>query len=454
MRRALKKTAAVLMSLLLTVSGSGCREVTGLDAQTLMSPPKTTEDRQAIFSLMRGDSADVTLVYPKNGENRSAVISRDLNGDGLTEVVSFCVSKETGGIRLEFFSKDAEGKWYSLARFASAANQVDRVMFGDLTGDGAKEIIVGWGDPQTATSSVSVYRLGGDAVAEFSMSTVTYGEMLLTDFDDNSVQELFVLESPAQLSEEKTALIGSLYRFDGEQPYISQTVQLDPAVTRYAAVSFSPINSWRSTVVLDGVKADGRMTTQIIGYDEVTQMLSSPLLSEAENPTDRGAEVAVSSRDVNDDDILDIPTAELVLSPGEGAPDSTNYVVTWNNFSFGDSLFTPVCRSILNTAENYVVPLPDDGRKYGCMNDPVTRTATFFTYSKMSYSGAPVDRRDVFAVTVYTEEQWNERDTARRELLLSSTAGRVYVLSILDDALSPDSEPIKTVRERFQILSE
>ena len=82
MRRVLKKIAVFVLSLALLVSASGCAELTGLDAQSLMSPPKTTADRQAIYALMRSDQSEISLVYPKNGEYRSAIISKDLNGDG------------------------------------------------------------------------------------------------------------------------------------------------------------------------------------------------------------------------------------------------------------------------------------------------------------------------------------------------------------------------------------
>ncbi|MGN0479052.1 MAG: FG-GAP repeat domain-containing protein, partial [Hominenteromicrobium sp.] len=407
MRAVFNKITAFCLAALLAVCLSGCGGFTGLDAQTLMSPPRTTADRQAIYALMRGDGADISLVYPKNGEYRSAIISRDLNADGTAEIVSFCSSGEAGGVRIEFLSKDSGGAWYSLARFTTAANQVDRVLFGDLTGDGTEEIVVGWGDPLTATASVSVYRLAGGAVHEFSMRTVLYSELLLTDFDDDAVQELFVVDAGQSSGGENevSTPLGSLYRFDGEQPYVSQTVPLDGAVTRYAAASFAQINSWRRAVVLDGYKADGRMVTQVIGYDEVTQLLSSPLSEAGEegtNPSDRATAVAVTSRDINGDGILEIPTAELVVeADGNGTPDSTNYVVTWNTFSFADCTLTPVCRSILNTTENYLVPLPNGGG-YGCTNDPVTRTATFFRYTQKGYGGAFLGQQVIFAITVYS----------------------------------------------------
>ena len=157
MRGKLKKLFAAVLAVLLALSFSGCSELTGLDAQALMSPPKTTADREAIYALMGGGVGDVTLVYPKCGDYRSAIISRDLDGCGTSEVVSFCANGDAGGTRLEFFKKNTDGVWNSMARFTSAATQVDKVFFGDLTGDGMDEIIVGWGDPLTATASVSVY---------------------------------------------------------------------------------------------------------------------------------------------------------------------------------------------------------------------------------------------------------------------------------------------------------
>ena len=163
------------------------------------------------------------------------------------------------------------------------------------------------------------------------MTTVSYSEMLLTDFDSDNIKELFVLQA-AQTSGEEIMALGGLYRFDGDQPYVSKTVPLDAAVTRYTSVSFSQVNSWRRAAVLDGVKADGHMLTQVIGYDEASDRLISPLSNE-ENATDRPTAAAAVSRDVNKDGILEIPTAELTINGSETTADSTGYVITWNTYS-------------------------------------------------------------------------------------------------------------------------
>ena len=275
-----------------------------------------------------------------------------------------------------------------------------------------------------------------------------YSEILLTDFDSDNIKELFVLQA-AQTSGEEIMALGGLYRFDGDQPYVSKTVPLDAAVTRYTSVSFSQVNSWRRAAVLDGVKADGRMLTQVIGYDEASDRLISPLSNE-ENATDRPTAAAAVSRDVNKDGILEIPTAELTINGSETTADSTGYVITWNTYSLQDNTLTPVCTSILNTAENYNLFLPSSEDNYGCQNDTVTRTATFFTYTQIGFNGNYLGREDKFSIRVYTEEDWAEKEQDDEDILLSSSAGRVYVLRILDDSMAESDE--KTLQSGFEVL--
>ena len=76
---------------------------------------------------------------------------------------------------------------------------------------------------------------------------------------------------------------------------------------------------------------------------------------------------------MNKDGILEIPTAELTINGSETTADSTGYVITWNTYSLQDNTLTPVCTSILNTAENYNLFLPSSEDNYGCQNDTLTR---------------------------------------------------------------------------------
>ena len=86
----------------------------------------------------------------------------------------------------------------------------------------------------------------------------------------------------------------------------------------------------------------------------------------------------------------------------------------------------------------------------GCQNDTVTRTATFFTYTQIGFNGNYLGREDKFSIRVYTEEDWAEKEQDDKDILLSSSAGRVYVLRILDDSMAESDE--KTLQSGFEVL--
>ena len=459
MRHFLERITALFLLCCFMLAFSGCAELTGLDAQGLMLPPKTTADHQAIYELMRDGQTDIKLVYPKNGEYRSAVVSKDIDKDGSLDVVTFCVNSEAGGIRLEFFSREKDGNWYSRAEFISTANQVDRVFFGDVTGDGQEEIVIGWGDPFTATASISVYCLTNRGAEEIQMSAQPYSEMIMTDFEGDGISELFVLEVTGQPAEDGSVEVplGRLFRFNGEQSYVAQTVPLDPAITRYTSAVFMPVNSWHKAAVIDGIKADGRMITQVIGYNGTTQMLEAPLsnaTTETPNLTDRAAALSINARDINNDTVIEIPTAELRVRKSNTAVDSTGYCVTWNTYSPEDNRFTPVCSSIVNAAENYYLMLPAGTENIACANDTVTRRATFFRYERKGYDDLLIGQQDLCSITVYSETAWESTGIQEEDIMLGSLAGRVYALSVLDPELSTESDLIRRIAEGFKILSE
>ena len=153
-----KRLAALALGALLCLCQAGC-SFTGLDAQNLMSPPRANLEQQGIYELLQeGDSQELTFVYPKRGENRSAIIMKDWTGDGVSDAVGF-VSTEGGGVRVSFLEKYQE-RWRTAASFVNAATQVDLVTFGDVNGDGAQDVLIGWGSAAGTTgrtAAVSAY---------------------------------------------------------------------------------------------------------------------------------------------------------------------------------------------------------------------------------------------------------------------------------------------------------
>ena len=308
-----KRLAALALGALLCLCQAGC-SFTGLDAQNLMSPPRANLEQQGIYELLQeGDSQELTFVYPKRGENRSAIIMKDWTGDGVSDAVGF-VSTEGGGVRVSFLEKYQE-RWRTAASFVNAATQVDLVTFGDVNGDGAQDVLIGWGSAAGTTgrtAAVSAYLYRDGDVTETLLGT--YGEMAVTDFDGDGVSEVFTVDKYVAAEEEGAEALPAqahIYAWQDGALQELHTASADNSITSYTAIHFGKLGRDLSAVVVDGAKADGSMTTQVFTLEDGL-LLNSPAGVNSEsyqNPFSRPSAAVFTSQDVNGDGLLEIPVA-------------------------------------------------------------------------------------------------------------------------------------------------
>ena len=146
------KRLALLLALAAALSGlPGC-SFTGISAQNLISPPAATADQQSIYRLLQGTQTEITLIYPKSGEHRSAIIMCDFTGDGVEDAIGFHATAD-GGSQVQFLTKSG-GEWAVAALFRNPASQVDRVCFGAMP-DGGQAVFIGWGTTAGTTSRLA-----------------------------------------------------------------------------------------------------------------------------------------------------------------------------------------------------------------------------------------------------------------------------------------------------------
>ena len=122
----IKRLASLALGAVLCLAQAGC-SFSGLDAQNLMSPPRASLDQQGIYELLQGDQQELTLVYPKRGDHRSAIIMHDWSGDGVEDAVGFVALDR--GVEVHFLEK-SQGDWRAAASFGNTATQVDLCALG------------------------------------------------------------------------------------------------------------------------------------------------------------------------------------------------------------------------------------------------------------------------------------------------------------------------------------
>ncbi len=203
--------AGSLIALLLAclVMLSGC-SVIGLDSKALMSPPREDGDRGSIHSLLIDTvGGEITFRYPRKGEYRSAIVTKDFTGDRQEDAIAlYEASDNSGGTIISFMTKK-NGEWTVIRSFANTAVQVDRICFADLDDDGILEVVIGWGSSTLNSCTACVYDYTQDGVIEYPMEQ-GYGEMTVTNLVDEAQDELFIVTLATDTTEAVAEIVECL----------------------------------------------------------------------------------------------------------------------------------------------------------------------------------------------------------------------------------------------------
>lgn len=457
----MKKYILSLFLLLFFLPLSGC-SYSGLNPQGLMSPPKANADQQSIHKLLQGDKQDITFKYPKSGEYRSAIIMEDFSGDNQEDAIGF-YALEDDSVAVQFLIKDEE-KWKTVATFTNTATQVDRVCFGDFNGDQRQDVLIGWGSTTGVTgrtAMVCAYLFENDGtITEISLGT--YGEMTVTDFDNDGVDEIFTADKfVASMEEEGEDLpaLAKLYTYADGSIQAKMAAEADNTVVNYSGISFGKINWNQYGVLLDGTRADGSTTTQIFFLDKNTQALQNHPLGvntkEYSSLFLRPSTATLYSRDINQDGVLEIPVVSLLpgISVGE-AQDVTSYMVEWSTYDTIQKTRRCVLRTLMNPSENYWFELPYALKgKITASNDAAKRTVTYTEVVTDEKTGENLLGSPLFSIRVFSRSAWNSRGETSGYEYLTQWNDQVYGIQ----SLSSDQKNqtyLDKVKNTFHILEE
>ncbi len=453
-----KRRAAVLLAAWLCFWLSGC-SFPALETKNLLAPPKANADQQAIHKLLQGSQPDITFVYPKSGEYRSAIIMRDFTGDGAEDAIGFYSLEDLGGVEVQFLEKSGD-QWRTDAAFRNAAIQVDRVCFGDLTGDGVKDVLIGWGSTAGTsgrTAAVNAYLYDGNGgVTEYSLGI--YDEMTLTDLDGDGVEEVFLVDKflPAEEEgDEPSPAQARIYAWkNGTMQEIYRT-DADNSISSYSSVAFGALSRTQRGVVLDGAKADGSLTTQIFYLEDGKLVNAPPGVNTEEygNPFARPSSASFLCRDIDGDGFIEIPVAsQLPGIPEDVTLDPTSYLVEWSIFQWNHRRV--VVKALMNPAENYWFPLPAGlvGR-ITASNDADRRTVTYTGVMDPNEEGVQLLGSPLFSIRVFTRSAWESRGQSGGYELLAAQNDTVYGIQVLTQDKQM-LEYVSRIRQGFKLLSE
>ena len=354
-----KHLAVILIAVIISSIFCSCQGSLS-ESGTLITAPTLFEEQDEIMRALKRSAGDkITLEYPKTGENRSAFILSDIDGDGESEAVAFYRSASDklnqDIIHINVLDNTEKNGWISMCDIVGLASSIDRVStasFGDR-----KEIIVGWDVMTDREKTLICYSLvSGNLVRDY---TATYVEFAVADFwDDNEGFELITLNySRAEENLTQPTQHARLIALLNKEFKVVSSVPLDSRVTGYKSCIAGKYNDKNIGYFIDGTIDAATVNTQILTVSKSGQ-IQNPLLT-PENKTDAQNvhKPTLLTQDINGDGIYEVPHQEVVTGY-ETVPESEQIFKTiWKQLEGG--LLKKSITMYINTALGIRVMIPE-----------------------------------------------------------------------------------------------
>lgn len=437
----MKKLLSGILIVIFVVFLCGCDFFT-TDTAELLSPPALSDELANISSAI-DESVDgtYTLKYPQSGEYRSAVIQKDIDGNGLSEAFAFYSVKngDTETMNINVVVKDKE-KWKSVDSQGIVASGVQRVEFCDLDGDGISEILVGWQIYGTSEMQLAVYSFKENVLTRHILKK--YTRFVTCNLDDNNTNEIMIIDTDNETAQ-NTA---SLYGMNESGVILFGKCKLDGKSQSFGQPKVSELSSGKTAVYLDSLKGIGAVTEVLIYekgkllnplFDEQTQEAVATLRSSS-----------FATRDFNGDGILEIPVQLDVPAVSESGTAEKIYLTQW--CSFNGEILTPQTTSMINTIDGYYYNLPAKWvGNIAVLKDTDSRIREIYYYNTQEMS---VGKSLLYLRAVSKKDWRNGIYNALNLIKLGETANSVIACRISKEA-KENGLTIEQVKADFEIYT-
>lgn len=391
----LKKMLSCFLIFVVCFSLCSCNTV-NTSTDELLSPPKPTGEYQNIQkALENAVKGTVKLKYPTSGEHRSAFIPFNLYGN---KNKNYCIAlyalgdEKSQNIHINLINKQ-EKEWLSLYDTHFEASNVEKIDFIDLTGDGKREIVIGFNVFSGVDKQVMVLSLNKTQLKTRLLEP--YDNFLFSDLNADKLKELFVVNLDAA----NTSSTAKLFTFD-KNGVKEESCKLDGTVSSYENPVVTTLANDQPAIFIDAVKGKGMITEAITLKDG---KLFAPFIDETSGQniiTQRDMSIAAS--DINGDNRLDIPTLKQI-SGVTGNDVSSSYVTSWINYN-GKEVFV-MEHTIMNYVDGYYLIIPEEYiTKIGINRQTDSRQRTFYLWDYKKN----VPKKELFTIMVVTLDDQNK----------------------------------------------
>lgn len=369
----IKKIACIIVCFIMLFSLCGCDLLAG-DTAELLLPPSLSGDLAPIAQAINESAGGVyTFKYPSRGNYRSAVVQQDIDSNGTLEAFAFysMVDGETITMHINAVHY-SDGTWHSVAQQKIVAGGVDRVEFCDLNSDGIQEILVGWEIYGTSEMQLAVYSMTQDSLTQLMLQKYTH--FLTCDLNENDKNEILIIKTAS--AEQKNS--ASVFELSADGVLEVSSCRLDNAANTFNEPIVSTLSNGKPAVYIDEIKGVGAIT-EVLFMDK--GILVNPLLqADTVETTATLRSVTFTTRDINEDGILEIPVQENIPSVTKSNVNEKLYLTNW--CSFNGEVLTNQLTVMINVDDGYYYAIPSRWMgKIAVLKDTDNRIREIYLYN-------------------------------------------------------------------------
>lgn len=443
-----KKIAGLFLVMMLLTS---CTNFS-FSTEDLMQPPRLTPEQEEITHALinAAGTDDITFKYPKGGSYRSSFVFHNLDDDAEDEAIVFYqVGSMSTGTRIEILDK-RDGVWQSVFCIPGIGEDVDFISFANITNLNRQDILVGWSFPVGSDKKLAVYQYDGEVIdTNFSES---YHDFVVLDSNSDGLQEIILLQH-GQSYEGANARLVSLSE---GRLMVTDTIALSEDAVALEQVLVGQVAEDQLAVFIDQRLNGGEYVTDVVQVDgQHLRDLLKPNDADDEERTlapeqDRTQrEVRVLCGDVDGDQIVEVPTADLM--PGYKRDKENRDPIYMTHFNhLEDGYLYPAFTAAVNVENGYMIKMPRPWvGKVTVVSQPETGEWRFFRYN-----GSLAEQNDVLLrVRVYSQSDYHDKFEEETFELLEKKGLFEYYGYIPKNSSQDLAITWTDLKEMFQLLN-
>ena len=412
----------LLLTALLPAVLGGC--MLSASPEDLYALPQLPEEYESLSAqLSEVLSAGAEYAAPQAGGNLPPVQMKDLDGDGVDEVLAFFrINSEDRPLKIYIFR--AQGDDYvQAALIDGAGTSFHSVRYEDMDRDGTQEIIVSW-RVSAEVQALSVYSVKN--LEPVQLMTSSYARYEVVDLDGDDDLELVVVRSDET---EAGLSLADYYDWDSGNSalQLQSTARLSMSVAAMQWTQTGKLREGEAAVFVTGrdagVDETSRAITDILVYRQ-PDLVNIALSSDTGVSTQIFRSLNLQPADVNGDGATEVPRpAELPSEPGE----DPYWKIYWHSYHI-DGTDELQAATYHNLTDGWYLIIPDgwDGHYTVRQNNAssTVRATTFY-----STRGWSIDQELLTIYTLTGTDRESQAAKSGRAILRRRTADTVYAIA-------------------------